>query len=164
MDVAEGSSALEVAAMEDPAPKGGTRSDPAPKGVEAGSPSTTSMDVHVGSLPVQSKEAVVTHLSTTLTGLVTLETSEPDARSLPPAEVHPSHAFDIIPADLPSSSNVSTLPALDLPLFLSNLQVSRLSLFYNSYWQNSFFAYLFIIIGCSWWCIFPTEILRCSYP
>jgi hypothetical protein len=66
----------------------------------------------------------VTHLSTTLPSLVTLEASDPNARSLPPAdeaEVPLSHAFVIVPADLPSSNNVSTLPALGLPLFLSNL-------------------------------------------
>jgi hypothetical protein len=167
MDVAKGSSTLEVAAKEDPAPEGGAGSDPAPEGIEAGSPSAASMDIHVGSPPVQSKEAAVTHLSMALVGLVTLEASEPDARSLPPAdgaEVPPSHAFDIIPANLPSSSNVSTLPALGLPLFLSDLQVSQLSLFYCSHWQISFFSYLLIIIGCSWWCICPTEILRCSCP
>jgi hypothetical protein len=51
---------------------------------------------------------------------------------MPPAdgaEVLPSHAFDIVPADIPSSSNVSILPALGLPLFLSNLQVNQLLLF-----------------------------------
>jgi hypothetical protein len=157
MDVVEGSPSLEVAAAE----------DPTPEGVGAGSPSAASMDVHVGSPPVQSEEAVVTRLSIALAGLVTLEASEPDARCLSPAdgtEVPLSHAFDIIPADLPSSSNASTLLALGLPLFLSNLQVNQLSLFYCSCWQTSFFAYLFIIIGCSLWFICPTEILRCSCP
>jgi hypothetical protein len=141
MDMSEGSSALKVAATEDPAPEGGAGCDPVPEGVGAGSPSGASLDVHVVSLPVQSKEVAVTHLSTTLTGLVTLEASEPGARSLPPAngaEVPLSHTFDIIPADLPSSSNVSTLPALGLPLFLSNLQVSHLLLFYYFLWQTSF--------------------------
>jgi hypothetical protein len=52
MDVDEGSSVLEVAAVEDLAPKGGDGSDPAPEGVGAGSPSAASMDVHVGSPPV----------------------------------------------------------------------------------------------------------------
>ena len=114
MDVAEGSSALEVAAAE----------GPAPEGVGAGSFSTASMDVHVGSPLVRYEEAVVTHVSTALADQVALEPSEPDTRSLPPAdgaEVPPSHALDIIPADLPSSSGVPTLPALGLPLFLSNL-------------------------------------------
>jgi hypothetical protein len=66
----------------------------------------------------------VTHVSTTLAGQVTLEASEPDTRSLPPAdgvEGTPSHALEIIHADLPSSSHAPTLPALGLPLFLSNL-------------------------------------------
>jgi hypothetical protein len=126
MDMAEGSLALEVA----------TTKDLAPEGVGAGSPSAASMDVHVGSPPVQSKEDTVTHLSMALAGLVNLETSDPDARSLPPtdeAEVPSSHTFDVVAADIPSSSNVSTLPALGLPLFLSNLQVSHLSLFYCSH-------------------------------
>jgi hypothetical protein len=132
MDVAEESSALEVAAVEGPAPKGGAGSDLALEGVVEGSLSVASMDVHVGSLPVWFEEAAVTHLSMALAGLVTLEASEPDARSLSPAdgvEIPLSHAFDIIPADLPSSSNAPTLPALGLPLFFSNLQVSKLLLF-----------------------------------
>jgi hypothetical protein len=82
------------------------------------------MDVHVESPPVRSKEAMVTHVSMTLAGQVALEASEPDARSLSPAngaEVPPSHALEIIPADFPSSSHAPTLPALGLPLFLSNL-------------------------------------------
>jgi hypothetical protein len=127
MDMAEGSLALEVAAAEDLAPEDGAGSNPTPEGVGAGSPSVVSMDVHVGSPPVQSKEVVVTHLSTALAGLVTLEASDLDVGSLPPAnevEVPLIHALDIVAADLPSSSNVSTLPALGLPMFLSNLQVS----------------------------------------
>jgi hypothetical protein len=117
MDVAEGSSALEVVAAEGPAPEGGAGSDLAHEGVGVGSLSAASMHVHVGSPLVWSEEAAMTHLSTALAGLVTLEASEPDARSLPPtdgAEVPPIHALDIIPADLPSSSNAPTLPALGL--------------------------------------------------
>jgi hypothetical protein len=76
MDVAEGSSALEVAAAE----------GPTPKGVGAGSLSAASMDVHVGSPPVRSEEAVVTHVSTALADQVTLEASEPDARCLSHAD------------------------------------------------------------------------------
>jgi hypothetical protein len=127
MDMVEGSLALEVVAVEDPAPEDGAGSDPTPEGVGAGSPSAVSLDVHVGSPPVQSKETVVSHLSMALARLVTLEASVPDAGSLPPAdeaEVPLSCALDLVAADLPSSSSVSTLPALGLPLFLSNLQVS----------------------------------------
>jgi hypothetical protein len=147
-DMAEGSSALEVATVEGLAPEGGASSDPAPEGVGAGSLSAASMDVHIGSPPVRSEEAAVTHVSAALAGLVALEASKPDARSLLPADgakVPPSHALDIIPADLPSSSNVPTLPTLGLPMFLSNLQVSQIFAFYCSYWRISFFAYLSMI-------------------
>jgi hypothetical protein len=75
---------------------------------------------------------MVTRPPAALAGPVTLEASEPDARGLLPAdevEVPPSHALDIIPTDLPSPSNVPTLTALGLPLFLSNLQVNQLLLF-----------------------------------
>jgi hypothetical protein len=89
------------------------------------------MDVHVRSPLIQSEELTVTHLAAALAGLVTLEASDPDVRSLPPADeagVSPSHAFNIVPVDIPSSSSAPILPALGLPLFLSNLQVSQLSL------------------------------------
>jgi hypothetical protein len=98
----------------------------------AGSSSAASMDVRVGSPPVQSGEPAVTCLSATLAGLVTLEANDLDARSLLPADeagVSPSRAFDIVPADIPSTSNALFLPTLGLPLFLSNLQVNQLSLF-----------------------------------
>jgi hypothetical protein len=174
MDVAEGPSALEVATTEDPAPEGGASSDPtpdydagsdlAPEGVGACSLSTASMDIHVGSPLVQSKEAVVTHVSMALAGQVALEASEPDARSLPPAdgaEFTTSHALEIIPADLHSSSHAPTLPALGLPLFLSNLQVSQLVALYCLYRRIIFFAYLSMTTGFYWRCIHPIEILRC---
>ena len=89
------------------------------------------MDVHAGSPLVQSEELVVTHLSATLVGPVTLEANDLDARSLLPtdgAEVPPSRAFNIIPVDTPSTSSAPMLPALGLPLFLSNLQVNQLLL------------------------------------
>jgi hypothetical protein len=38
MDVAKGPSALEVAAVEDPAPEGGADSDPTPEGVAGSNP------------------------------------------------------------------------------------------------------------------------------
>jgi hypothetical protein len=86
MEVTEEPSALEVATAEDPAPEGGAGSyrapegvagsDPAlvgsascnlaPEGVQMGSPSHTSMDVHVGSSPPQSDGATAMHASTTL--------------------------------------------------------------------------------------------------
>jgi hypothetical protein len=102
MVVVEGPSALEVAAEEDPAPEGGTGSYPAPKGVAGSDPapvgsasynpasedvqacslSNASMDVHVGSSPIQSEGVTVAHASTTLIGQVALEVGELDARGL----------------------------------------------------------------------------------
>jgi hypothetical protein len=112
---------LKVVAKEDPAPEGGGSS----------SSSAASMDVHVGSPLVQPEGLMVTHLSADLIDLVTLEASDLDSRSLLPAdgaEVSPSRAFNIIPVDAPSSSSAPMLPALGLPLFLSNVQVNQLLL------------------------------------
>jgi hypothetical protein len=138
MEVAEGPSALEVATAEDPAPEGVAGSDlalvgsasynPAPEGVQVCSLSHASMDVHVGSSPPQSDGATAVRASTVLTGQVTLEVGELDARSMLSTggvEVTPDSDLQIVPADLPSSSHASVPPTLDLPLFLSNLQVIR---------------------------------------
>jgi Tfp pilus assembly protein PilW len=148
MEVAEGPSALEVATTEDPAPEGGAGSylapegvagsdpalvgsasyNPAPEGVQECSLSHASMDVQVGSSPPRSDGATASLASTALTGQVALEVGEVDARSMLSvcgAEVTPDSALQIVLADLPSSSHVSAPPALGLPLFLSNLQVSR---------------------------------------
>jgi hypothetical protein len=95
------------------------------------SSSAASMDVHVGSPLVQSEELVVTKLSAALVSPVTVEASDPDARSLlhaDGAEVSPSRAFNIIPVDAPSTSSAPMLSALGLPLFLSNIQVNQLLL------------------------------------
>jgi hypothetical protein len=75
--------------------------------------------------------------STALTGQIALEVGEPDARSLLPAggaEATLSRALEIVPTDLPSSSHVLALPALGLPLFLSNRQVNQPLALYCSYW------------------------------
>jgi hypothetical protein len=128
MEVTEEPSALEVATEEDPAledgagsylaPEGVAGSDPAlvgsasynpaPEGVQVGSPSHTSMDVHVGSYPLRSDGATAVHASTALNKHVTLEVGELDARSLLSAggaEITPDNALQIVPADLPSSSH-----------------------------------------------------------
>jgi hypothetical protein len=70
---------------------------------------------------------MVTNLSTALVGPVTLEASDPDAGNPSPAdgaEASPSDALNVVPVNTPSTGSASTLPALGLPLFLSNLQVS----------------------------------------
>jgi hypothetical protein len=107
---------------------GSANYDPAPEGVQVCSLSNASMDVHVGSSPPRSDGATAAHASTALTRQVALEVGELDARSLLStvgAEVTPDSALQIVLADLPSSSYASAPPALGLPLFLSNLQVSR---------------------------------------
>jgi hypothetical protein len=134
MEVTEEPSALEVATAEDPTPEGGAGSypapegvassdlalvgsascNPAPKGVQVGSPSHTSMDVHVGSSPPRSDGATAMHASTALNKQVALEVGELDARSLLSAggaEINPDNALQIIPVDLPPSSHdIAPLP------------------------------------------------------
>jgi hypothetical protein len=110
--------------LHDPAPKGGVEDDPAPKGAELGSSSAASMDVHVGSPLVQSEEPMVTNLPSALVGPVTLQASDPDAGNLLPvvgAEVSPIDVVNIVPVNAPSTGSATMLPALGLPLFLSNL-------------------------------------------
>jgi hypothetical protein len=137
MEVAEGPSALEVAAAEDPSPEGVAGSDPAPVGsascnpapkdVQACSLSNASMDVHIRSSPIRSDGVTAARASTALTGQVALEVRESDARSLLSAggaKVTPHSVLEIVPVDLPLSSHAPAPPALGLPLFLSNLQVS----------------------------------------
>jgi hypothetical protein len=123
----EGASASEGAAKDNLALEGIAEDDPASKGVELGSSSAASMDVHVGSPPVQSEEPVVTSLPTILVDPVTLEVSDSDARNLPHAvggEVSLSDALNIVPVNAPSTDSAPMPPALGFPLFLSNLQVS----------------------------------------
>jgi hypothetical protein len=89
--------------------------------------SNESMDVHIGSSPIRFDGATAARASTTLTGQVALEVGKPDARSLLSvggAEVTPSGVLKIVHVDPPSSSHAPIPPALGLPLFLSNLQVS----------------------------------------
>jgi hypothetical protein len=115
---------------------GSSSRNPAPEDVQACSLSDASMDVHIRSSPIRSEGVTVAHASTTLTGQVALEVSEPDARNLLSAggvEVTPGSALEIVPTDLPSSSHASALPALGLTLFLSNLQVNWRFALYCSY-------------------------------
>jgi hypothetical protein len=143
MEVVEDPSALEVAATENPvtedgagvylAPEGvagddpvqvGSASyDPAPEGVRTGSPSHTSMDVHIGSSPPHS---VCMAAARALGQEVTLEAGAPDARVLVSggdAELVPNDALQISSVGNPSSSHQLTSHDLGLPSFFSNLQV-----------------------------------------
>jgi hypothetical protein len=84
--------APEGVAGDDPAPMGSAGCNPAPEGVWAGSPSHTSMDVHVGSSPPHSDGVIAAHASNEE---VALEVGAPDARVLMPAS-----GVELIPGDV----------------------------------------------------------------
>jgi hypothetical protein len=112
-----------------PAPEGVAGGDPAPMG-NAGSPSHTSMDVHVGSSPPHSDGIVTTHASNEE---VALEIGAPNARVLMPAgdvELIPGDVLQIAPIDIPSSSHHLASHDLGFPSFFFNLQVIWLFLFW----------------------------------
>jgi hypothetical protein len=143
MEVVESPSALEVAVTEnsvpkdgacvypapegvagdDPARVGSASYDPAPEGVRAGSPSHTSMDVHVGSSPPHSGCMAAARASGQE---VALEAGVPDDRvliSAGDAELVPSDALQIASTGNPSSSHQLNSHDLGIPSFFSNLQV-----------------------------------------
>jgi hypothetical protein len=175
MEATEGASALELAIAEDPAPEGVADSDPAlvgsasynpaPEGVQVGSLSHASMDVHVGSPPSWSDGATTVCASTVLNGQVALGVGELDVRNLMSAsgaEITPDDALQIVRVDLPSSSHDTAPPALGLPQFFSNLQVSRplaLTLFILVSYLSS--AHVSLITGFCRWNVCSAEILWC---
>jgi hypothetical protein len=143
MEVVENPSALEVDATESLVPKGGTSVypapegvagddparvgsmsyDPAPEGVRAGSPSHTSMDVHVGSSPPHSGCMAAARASGQE---VALEADAPDDKvliSAGDAELVPTDALQIASVGDPSSSHQLNSHDLGVPSFFSNLQV-----------------------------------------
>jgi hypothetical protein len=142
--VGEGPSALEVAVTEnlalkdgasaypapegvagdDPARMGSASYDPAPEGVRVGSPSHTSMDVHVGSSPPHSGCMAAAQASGQE---VALEASAPDDRVLASADdtdLVPTDALRVVLVGDPSSSHQLTSHNLGVPSFFSNLQVT----------------------------------------
>jgi hypothetical protein len=144
MEVGEGPSALEVAVIENlalkdgasayPAPEGVAGDDPArmgsasygpaPEGVRVGSPSHTSMDVHVGSSPPHSGCMAAAQASGQE---VALEASAPDDRVLAYADdtdLVPTDALRVVLVGDPSSSHQLTSHDLGVPSFFSNLQVT----------------------------------------
>jgi hypothetical protein len=136
--------APEGVAGDDLAPMGSAGCNPAPEGVRAGSPSHTSMDVHVGSSPPHSGGIIVVHASD---DGVALEVGVPDAGVLMPAsgvELIPGDVLQTAPVDIPSSSHHLASCDLGFPSFFSNLQVIWLFLF----WQYSLQITVFVLI-CS---------------
>jgi hypothetical protein len=140
-EVTEGPSALEVAVEEnsalkdgagtypalegvvgdDPARMGSASCDPAPESVRVGSPSHTSMDVHVGSSPPHSGCMAIAQA---LGQGVALEASTPDDRVLASAddtELVPIDALWVVSVGDPSSSHQLTSHDLGVPSFFSNL-------------------------------------------
>jgi hypothetical protein len=124
-----------------PAPMGTIKGALALEGAKLGSSSAASMDVHVGSPPVQTKEPVLTSLPTALVGPITLEVSDLGtgnllhtvgaevslsvalgASSKPPLGLE--SALNIASTSTPLFDSMSVPPTLGFPLFLSNLQVS----------------------------------------
>jgi hypothetical protein len=115
--------APEVVASDDPARVGSASYDPAPEGVRAGSPSHTSMDVHVGSSPPHSGCMAAARASGQE---VALEANTPDDRVLISAgdtELVPTDALQIASVGNPSSSHQLNSHDLGVLSFFSNLQV-----------------------------------------
>jgi hypothetical protein len=140
---AQGPSALEVAAAEnlalkdgagaylapegvagdDPARMGNASCDLAPEGVRVGSPSHTSMDVHVGSSPPHSGCMAIAQA---FGQGVALEASAPDDRVLGSADdtkLVPADSLRVVPVGDPSPSHQLISHDLGVPSFFSNLQV-----------------------------------------
>jgi hypothetical protein len=108
---------------DDPARMGSENYDPAPEGVRAGSPSCTSMDVHVGSSPPHSGCMVVAQA---FGQGVALEASVPDDKVLGSAddtELVPADSLQVAPGGDPSPSHQLISHDLGVPSFFSNLQV-----------------------------------------
>jgi hypothetical protein len=113
--------APEGVAGDDPARMGSANYDPAPEGVRAGSPSCTSMDVHVGSSPPHSGCMVVAQA---FGQGVALEASVPDDKVLSSAddtELVPVDSLQVAPGGDPSPSHQLISHDLGVPSFFSNL-------------------------------------------
>jgi hypothetical protein len=114
--------APEGVAGDDPAQVGSASYDPAPECVRAGSPSCTSMDVHVGSSP-HFGGMVVAQVSGQG---VALDACVPDDQALGSAndtELVPAGSLHVAPDGDPMPSHQLISHDLGVPLFFSNLQV-----------------------------------------
>jgi hypothetical protein len=114
--------APEGIAGDDPARMGSANYDPAPEGVRAGSPSCTSMDVHVGSPPHSGCMVVAQAFGQG----VALEASVCDDKVLGSAddtELVPTGSLQVAPGGDPSPSHQLISHDLGVPSFFSNLQV-----------------------------------------
>jgi hypothetical protein len=115
--------APEGVAEDDPARMGSANYDLAPEGVRAGSPSCTSMDVHVGSSPPHSGCMVIAQA---FGQGVALEASVPDDKvlgSVDDTELVPADSLQVALGGDPSLSHQLISHDLGVPSFFSNLQV-----------------------------------------
>jgi hypothetical protein len=122
MDNANYDPAPEGVAGDDPARMGSANYDPAPEGVRAGSPSCTSMDVHVGSPPHSGCMVVAQAFGQG----VAIEANVPDDKVLGSAdgiELVPADSLQVAPGGDPSPSHQLISHDLGVPSFFSNLQV-----------------------------------------
>jgi hypothetical protein len=120
MDSASYYPAPKGAAGDDPARMGSASYDPASEGVRAGSPSCTSMDVHVGSSPPHSG-CVVT--AQAFGQGVALEASVPDDKVLGSADVTelvPTESLQVAPSGDPLPSHQLISHDLGVASFFSN--------------------------------------------
>jgi hypothetical protein len=184
MEVVEGPSVLEVAATEssvlkdgasvfpapegvagdDPARMGSASYDPAPEGVRVGSPSHTSMDVHVGSSPPHSGCMAAARA---LGQEVALEAGAPDDRvlvSTDDAELVSTDALRIAPVGDPSSSHQLISHDLGVPSFFSNLQVIWFLLVWLYLVDFCSYTHLFLMSGIGWRDGWSAEIAGCLCP
>jgi hypothetical protein len=107
---------------DDPTQMGSANYDPAPEGVRAGSPSCTSMDVHVGSSPHSGCMVIAQAFGQG----VALEASVPDDKvlgSVDDTELVPADSLQVAPGGDPSPSHHLISHDLGVPSFFSNLQV-----------------------------------------
>jgi hypothetical protein len=114
--------APEGIAGDDPTRMGSANYDPAPEGVRAGSPSCTSMDVHVGSPPHSGCMVVAQAFGQG----VALEATIPDDKVLGSAddtELVPAGSLQVAQGDDPTPSHQLISQDLGVPSFFSNLQV-----------------------------------------
>jgi hypothetical protein len=123
MDSASYYPAPEGVAGDDPARMGSASHDLAPEGVRVGSPSCTSMDVHVGSSPPHSGCVVTTQ---TFGQGVALEASVPDDKALGSADVTElvaAGSLQVAPSGDPLPSHQLISHDLGVASFFSNFQV-----------------------------------------
>jgi hypothetical protein len=112
--------APEGVAGDDPARMGSANYDPAPEGVRAGSPSSTSMDVHVGSPPHSGCMVVAQAFGQG----AALEASVPNDKvlgSVDDTELVPAGSLQVAPGGDPSPSHQLISHDLGVPSFFSNL-------------------------------------------